>query len=73
MAVRTRAKPAEDEVVTPKELAAELKIAIATIYSWRCRGQGPEGFIAGGSLRFRRSAITRWLADCGDTTMIGQR
>ena len=73
MAGRTREKPPEDEVVTPEELAAELKISRATIYSWRSRRQGPEGFVAGGSLRFRRSAITRWLAACGDSTMNGTR
>lgn len=74
MPAQTRATPPVDEVVTPDELAAELKISRATIYSWRSRGRGgPEGFLAGGALRFRRSAINKWLAANGDSTMIGQR
>lgn len=59
--------PPPDEVVTPEELAAELKLKRGTIYSWRSRGIGPKGFLACGALRFRRSEITRWLAESGDT------
>jgi transcriptional regulator with XRE-family HTH domain len=57
-----------DDIVTPDELAAELKVERDIIDTWRARGRGPRGFVIEGSLRFRRGEITRWLASCGDTS-----
>jgi predicted DNA-binding transcriptional regulator AlpA len=64
---RKTAARVPDEVVTPEELAKECKVQRGTIYAWRSRGQGPQGFLLEGSLRFRRSEVDRWLAECGDT------
>jgi predicted DNA-binding transcriptional regulator AlpA len=58
---------ADDPLVTPEELAAELRIVVATIYVWRTRSKGPSGFRVGRHLRYRRSEIDRWLTSLGDT------
>lgn len=73
MAPRAPAYPVADPLVTPDELAGELKIKVNTLYSWRTRGQGPAGFMVGGALRWRRSEIARWLAESGDTAATGKR
>jgi predicted DNA-binding transcriptional regulator AlpA len=71
---RKQAAPDVDPVVTPEELSAELKIPLGTIYQWSSRGTGPESFKPGGrTLRYRRSAINKWLAECGDTTLAPAR
>lgn len=55
-----------DPWVTPEELAEELRIPVGTIYSWRSRGKGPAASKFGRHLRFKRSAINKWLADCAN-------
>lgn len=65
-----RTEQAPDEILTAEELATELKIPEGTLGYWRSTGRGPEFFRPGGrQVRYRRSAVTRWLADCGDTTL----
>lgn len=64
--------PAEDPLVTPAELAAELKIPVSTLYVWRSRGQGPKPFKAGRHVRYRRSSITLWYAEIGGASVKGQ-
>lgn len=55
-------RAATDEWVTPKELATELQIPLATLYQWRYRGEGPVGHRIGRHVRYRRSDIECWLA-----------
>ena len=73
-----RKEPDPDAIVTPQELAAELRIPVGTIYAWRSYGTGPKGFKAGRAVRYYRRDIDQWLADggsarIGDTAQIGQR
>lgn len=51
-----------DEILTIKELASYLKIAEKTAYRFVSDGRIP-GFKVGGSWRFRRSEIERWIAE----------
>ncbi|NKL02981.1 helix-turn-helix domain-containing protein [Rhizobium leguminosarum bv. viciae] len=52
----------DDEILTIKELASYLKIAEKTAYRFVSEGRIP-GFKVGGSWRFRRSEIKRWIAE----------
>ena len=52
----------DDEILTIRELASYLKIAEKTAYRFVSEGRIP-GFKVGGSWRFRRSEIKRWIAE----------
>ena len=51
-----------DDIWTIKELAAYLKLKEKTIYALVRKGELP-GFKVGGSWRFRRSDIERWIEE----------
>jgi excisionase family DNA binding protein len=51
-----------DEILTIREIAEYLKIKEKTIYALVARG-GIPGFKVGGSWRFRRSEIDRWIRE----------
>jgi hypothetical protein len=56
----------EDTLLTTSQAAAILRVSTETLKKWRQRpGRGPE-FIRypGGSVRYRLSAILKFLADC---------
>jgi len=40
-----------------------LKVAVTTLRQWRARHLGPPGFAVGGTVRYRKSAVERWLAE----------
>lgn len=67
------AKPEADPLITPQELADELRVPVNTLYVWRSRGKGPDGFRVGKHLRYRRSAVTSWRREQGDIATPGQR
>ncbi|KPC79540.1 helix-turn-helix transcriptional regulator [Streptomyces sp. NRRL S-4] len=54
-----------DELLTPKQVAAEYGFTAGTLANWRWTGQGPDFIKAGpgrcGRIRYRRSAIEAWL------------
>ena len=49
-----------DQILTLKEVAAYLKLAEKTAYKLAAEGKLP-GFKVGGSWRFRREDIERWI------------
>ena len=49
-----------DEILTLKEVAVYLKLAVKTAYRLAADGKLP-GFKVGGSWRFRRSDIEEWI------------
>lgn len=49
-----------DEIVSIKEVAAYLKLTEKTAYRLAAEGKIP-GFKVGGSWRFRRSEIEKWI------------
>lgn len=51
-----------DEVLTVREVAALLKINEKTAYKLAAKGEIP-GFKVGGSWRFERGVIDRWIRD----------
>ncbi len=52
----------DDEILTLDEIAAYLKIAKRTVYRLVQKGEIP-AFKLGGTWRFRRSELDRWIAD----------
>ena len=51
-----------DEWLTLGEIAADLKVPLATVYQWRSRGDAPEGHRIGRYTRIRRRDYEAWLA-----------
>lgn len=66
-----RKAPAEDPLMTAEQVAEYIggDVSVKTLYNWRSKGTGPDSFKAGGYLRYRRSSVDRWLAECGDKTL----
>jgi excisionase family DNA binding protein len=50
----------ESDIMTMDEVAEYLKLKLKTAYALAARGNIP-GFKVGGSWRFRRSEIERWI------------
>lgn len=50
-----------ERLMTMRELSDLLGVSMSTIYSWRCRGEGPAGYRVGKFVRFRRSDVEAWL------------
>ena len=53
---------ADDEIFTIKEVANYLKLAEKTAYRLASEGKLP-GFKVGGSWRFRKNKIDRWIRE----------
>jgi predicted DNA-binding transcriptional regulator AlpA len=52
------------DVMTAEEVAAWLRVPVATLYAWRYRGhQGPPSGRVGKFVRYRRADVECWLAD----------
>ncbi len=52
-----------DEFLTTTELGTLLKVPVGTLRQWRHRGFGPRGFALGGTVRYRRSVVEKWIAE----------
>ena len=57
------ATPSPDDLLTITEAAAITRQPEATLRWLRHRGEGPEGFKIGRRLFYRRSSVTRWIAE----------
>ena len=57
---------ASDEILTIDEVAAYLKAGRRTVYRLAANGQIP-AFKLGGTWRFRRTELDRWIASQIDT------
>jgi len=55
-------KAMTDEILTLKEVAEYLKLAEKTAYRLAAEGKLP-GFKVGGSWRFKREEIEKWIAE----------
>ena len=50
-----------ERLLTIVELSEMLGIPVDTLYGWRHRGEGPQGYRIGRHVRYRRSAVEDWL------------
>lgn len=50
-----------EKLLTPQDLAAYLDVSLSTLYDWRWRGEGPNGFRVGKHIRYRRSDVEQWI------------
>ena len=53
----------DDELLTPKEVSAITKIKTTTLGSWRWSGKGPKHCKVGGSVRYPKSQLERWIQE----------
>ena len=52
-----------ERLLTILELSEMLGIPVDTLYSWRHRGEGPQGYRIGRHVRYRRSTVEAWLEE----------
>ncbi len=50
-----------DQLLGPTEVSDYLGVPVATLYQWRSHRTGPPAIRVGRHLRYRRSALERWL------------
>ena len=49
------------DIMTSDDVCRELAVTKQTLYLWRHKRLGPQGFRAGKHLRFRRSDVESWI------------
>ena len=52
---------APDRLMTLVELGDLLGVPVGTLYGWRSRGEGPQGYRIGRHVRYRRSVVEAWI------------
>jgi excisionase family DNA binding protein len=52
----------DDRLQSVEELADYLEVPVKTIYTWRHRNTGPQGFRVGKHVRFRWHDVQTWVA-----------
>jgi phage terminase Nu1 subunit (DNA packaging protein) len=52
----------QDKLIKSRELAGMLDVAPVTVRSWRMRGIGPPFLKQGNLVRYRLSAVERWIS-----------
>ncbi len=50
-----------DQLLGPNEVAEYLGVPVNTLYQWRSHRTGPPAIRVGRHLRYRASALERWL------------
>ena len=56
--------PHPDDLFTRAEAAEYLGVGVRTLYRWASERVGPPYSKLGGRVRYRRSALDRWVAQC---------
>ena len=51
-----------ERLLTINELSTMLGIPVDTLYGWRHRGEGPQGYRIGRHVRYKRAVVETWLA-----------
>lgn len=54
---------AGDEMMTMKEVAAVVRVPVATLRYWRHLGTGPRSFRIGRSVRYWRTEVWAWIEE----------
>ncbi len=52
-----------ERLLTIVELSEMLGIPVDTLYGWRHRGEGPQGYRIGRHVRYRRATVEAWLEE----------
>lgn len=52
-----------EALLSPKQLAARLGIAVGTLADWRLNGTGPDFMRIGKHVRYDPSVVAAWLKD----------
>lgn len=50
-----------EPLLTAQDVADYLGVPVATLYTWRYRGDGPPGFRVGRHLRYRWDDVEEWI------------
>jgi predicted DNA-binding transcriptional regulator AlpA len=53
----------DDEMLTLKEVATQLRVPEATLRYWRNQSKGPRGFRIGRSVRYWRTEVAHWVEE----------
>ena len=59
-----------DALMTLNEVAELLRLPVATLYGWRHRGEGPEGYRIGKHVRYRRTTVEERIETQADRQII---
>jgi excisionase family DNA binding protein len=54
------------ELLTTREAASYLRLAITTLEHWRLEGRGPAFCKIGRQVRYRRADVESWLAEMNE-------
>jgi len=55
------------ELLTTREAAGYLRLAITTLEHWRLEGRGPAWFrLSKRQIRYRRADVDQWLAETNE-------
>lgn len=52
-----------ERLLTIVDLSEMLGIPVDTLYGWRHRGEGPQGYRIGRHVRYRLSTVEAWLEE----------
>lgn len=61
----------ETDLMTSAEVAELLRTPEGTLRFWRATNRGPESFKIGGRVRYRRTAVQKWIAEQESATARG--
>lgn len=50
-----------DRLLTPSEVAEQVRRPLATLRYWRSMGTGPKGANVGGRVLYRQSDVEAWI------------
>ena len=55
------------ELLTTREAASYLRLAITTLEHWRLEGRGPAFCKIGRQVRYRRADVDQWLTEMNES------
>ena len=60
-----------ERLMSLTDLSEMLCVPVATLYGWRHRGEGPQGYRIGRHVRYRRDEVEAWLRTQADSRTAG--
>ena len=51
------------DMISIKEIGELIGVSDKTVFNWKAAGDLPQSYKIGGSVRFRRSDIAKWIED----------